>query len=66
MLAYFSLKLLKLSTGLLLVVEISSWYCMIQMNYSKSEAVAQRCSVKKVFLEISQNFQKTPVSESLF
>ena len=66
MLAYFSLKLFKLSTGLLLVVEISSWYCMIQMNYSKSEAVAQRCSVKKVFLEISQNFQKTPVSESLF
>ena len=66
MLAYFSLKLFKLSTGLLLVVEISSWYCMIQMNYPKSEAVAQRCSVKKVFLEISQNFQKTPVSESLF
>ena len=66
MLAYFSLKLFKLSTGLLLVVEISSWYCMIQMNYSKSEAVAQRCSVKKEFLEISQNFQKTPVSESLF
>ena len=66
MLAYFSLKLFKLSTGLLLVVEISSWYCMIQMNYSKSEAVAQRCSVKKVLLEISQNFQKTPVPESLF
>ena len=31
-----------------------------------SEAVVQRCSVKKVFLEISQNSQKTPVPESNF
>ena len=31
-----------------------------------SEAVAQRCSVRKVFLEISQNSRKTPVPESLF
>ena len=32
-----------------------------------SEAVAQRCSVKKVFLEISQNSQEnTPVPETLF
>ena len=31
-----------------------------------SEAVAQRCSVKKVFLEISQLHRKTPVPESLF
>ena len=31
-----------------------------------SEAVAQRCSVKKVFLEISQNSQKTSVPESFF
>ena len=30
-----------------------------------SEAVAQRCSVKKVFLEISQNSQETPVPETL-
>ena len=30
------------------------------------KAVAQRCSVKKVFLEISQNSQKTPVPEALF
>ena len=29
------------------------------------EAVAQRCSVKKVFLEISQNSQETPVPEYL-
>ena len=31
-----------------------------------SEAVAQTYSVKKVFLEISQNSQKIPVPESLF
>ena len=30
------------------------------------EAVAWRCSVKKVFLEIWQNSQETPVPESLF
>ena len=32
----------------------------------KTEAVAQKCSVKKVFLEILQNSQEAPVSESLF
>ena len=31
-----------------------------------SEADVQRCSVKKVFVEISQNSQKTPVSGSDF
>ena len=30
-----------------------------------TEAVAQRCSAKKVFLEISQNSKKTPVPEFL-
>ena len=30
------------------------------------EAVVQRCSVKKVFLEISQNSLEKPVPESLF
>ena len=30
------------------------------------EAVAQRCSIKKVFSEILQNSQKTPVPESVF
>ena len=29
-------------------------------------AVARRCSVKKVFLQISQNSQEKPVPESLF
>ena len=32
----------------------------------KIDAVVQRCSVKKVFIEISQNSQETPVPESLF
>ena len=31
-----------------------------------SEAVVRRCSVKKVFLKISQNSQETPVPKSLF
>ena len=31
-----------------------------------SEALVQRCSVKKVFLEISQNSQETHALESLF
>ena len=31
-----------------------------------TKAVVERCSVKKVFLEISQNSQETPVPESLF
>ena len=30
------------------------------------EAVAHRCSVKKVFLKISKIHRKTPVPESLF
>ena len=30
------------------------------MKNFHTEAVAQRCSVKKVFLEISQNSQETP------
>ena len=30
------------------------------------EAVAQRCSVKKVFLEISQNSQEDTAPESFF
>ena len=33
---------------------------------SSPEAVVWRCSVKKVFLEISQNSQKTRVPETLF
>ena len=31
-----------------------------------TEAVVQRCSVKKVFIEIPQNSQKNTVPESLF
>ena len=31
-----------------------------------TEAVTQRCSVKKMFLKISENSQKKPLPESLF
>ena len=31
-----------------------------------TEAVVRRCSVEKVFLEISQNSRETPEPESLF
>ena len=35
-------------------------------NLGATEAVSQRCSIKKVFLEISQIHRETPVPESLF
>ena len=35
-------------------------------SQTHSEAVAQMCSVKKMFLEISKIHRKTPVPESLF
>ena len=38
----------------------------ISIFLKRTEAVALRCSVKKVFLEISQIHRKTPVPESLF
>ena len=30
------------------------------------EVIVQSCSVKKVFLEISENYRKPPVPESIF
>ena len=38
----------------------------VNQKLAESEAVVQRCSVKKVFLEISQNSQENTVPESLF
>ena len=35
-------------------------------QFKFTEAVVQRCSVKKVFLEIPQNSKETPVPESRF
>ena len=49
--------------------EMSSDVSKIKSVYRSrvfSEAFARRCSVKKVFLEISQNSQETPVPESFF
>ena len=37
---------------------LSEWKC--------PEVVVRRCSVKKLFLNISENFQKTPAVKSLF
>ena len=37
---------------------ICDYYHINWMNSKKSEAVVRRCSVKKVFLKISQNSQK--------
>ena len=47
---------------------LNSFKIQFKLNADKatSEAVAQRCSVKKMFLEISQNPQETTVPESLF
>ena len=36
------------------------------VSYDYTKAVAQRCSIKKVFLEIPKIHRKTPVPESLF
>ena len=51
--------------------EVEDYTCNIPrqalLNYAVSpEAVAQRCSVKKVFLEISKIHGKIPVPEPLF
>ena len=37
-----------------------------KVKYQMNSSSLQRCSVEKVFLEISQNSQDTPVPESLF
>ena len=41
-------------------------YNLYQLLRHCSETVIQRCSVKKVFLEILQIHRKAPVPESLF
>ena len=37
-----------------------------QIKSKDQSSSHQRCSAKKVFLEISQNSQETPAAESLF
>ena len=44
---------------------ISKWCCCILLIIFCLEVVIQRCSVKKVFLDFSQNPRKIPVPESL-
>ena len=39
---------------------------LVNIKLRKIEAVLRRCSVKKVFLKISQNLQENILPESLF
>ena len=41
-------------------------YCKFKIICFLSEKVVQRCSVKKVFIEISEIHRKTPVPEPLY
>ena len=41
-------------------------YIENELDQQRTEAVIQRCSVEKIFLEISQNSQEKPVLGSLF
>ena len=46
-----------------------AFYTVNTLKYSEfivADAVAQRCSVKKMFLEISQNSQENTCGEPLF
>ena len=50
----------------LILKNICEWLLLkISISVINSESVVQRCSVKKVLIEISQNYNKTPVPESL-
>ena len=44
----------------------TSTECKVSIFLKRTEAVARRCSVKKVFLEISQNSQEKNLCQSLF
>ena len=50
--------------NLQLVVPTS--YCTFRLYVDFSEAVVRRCSVKKVFLEISQNSQENTCARASF
>ena len=47
-----------------LAISLAYNMSLIPCNSHKAEAIARRCSVKKVFLEILE--RRTPVPESLF
>ena len=57
------ISFLKRTTGF---VNLKVQNRLISRVSRRPEAVAQRCSVKNVFLEVSQNSQEPPVPESLF
>ena len=45
---------------------VSSCPIFFVINFEQEEAVAQTCSVKKVFLDISQNFEFCEISKNTF
>ena len=61
-------KLVHVATGdwlqPLIVLELHN-FIFSKLIWSSSEAVAQRCSVEKMFLEFLKIHRKTPVLESL-
>ena len=61
----FTLKYIKNSSGEFGLDETST-ECKVSIFLKHTEAVARRCSLKKVLLEISQIHRKTPVPEPLF
>ena len=48
------------------MLHIYDAYLFHYLSFHKSEAVPQRCSVKKVFLEISQNSQENTCAKVSF
>ena len=48
------------------LVNFANFLKTIKVIFPHSEAVAQRCSVRKVFLEISQNSQKNTCARVSF
>ena len=45
---------------------VRKWRLLLQSNLTDAEAVIRRCSVKKVFLEISQNSQENTCAKVSF
>ena len=48
------------------LTKIHKYIKIVTLNYHRTESVAQRCSVKKVFLETSQNSQENTCAGDCF
>ena len=60
------LSLIKKSTRLMLVIPVFHIFLYLFSMSKRTEAVARRCSVKKVFLEISQNSKENTCARVSF